>query len=114
MPTISGLRRRGYTPKHFVTLSKQQASAKRENVIDVSLLEYCVREDLNSKASRVMAVLDPIKLSITNYPEGATEMLEAVNNPEDESKGSRRIPFSKNLFIERDDFKEEANRKFFV
>jgi len=113
MPTISGLRRRGYTPEALRNFVETAGVSKRENVIDVSLLEYCVREDLNSKASRVMAVLDPIKLVITNYPEGATEMLEAVNNPEDESKGSRLIPFSKNLFIERDDFKEEANRKYF-
>ena len=113
MPTISGLRRRGYTPQALRNFVETAGVSKRENVIDVSLLEYCVREDLNSKASRVMAVLDPIKLVITNYPEGATEMLEAVNNPEDESKGSRLIPFSKNLFIERDDFKEEANRKYF-
>ncbi|MDC1285471.1 glutamine--tRNA ligase, partial [Flavobacteriaceae bacterium] len=87
--------------------------SKRENVIDASLLEFCVREDLNTKASRVMAVLDPVKLVIINYPEGATEMLEAENNPEDPSKGSRLMPFSKNLFIERDDFKEDANRKYF-
>ena len=113
MPTISGLRRRGYTPEALRNFVETAGVSKRENVIDVSLLEYCVREDLNSKASRVMAVLDPIKLVITNYPEGATEMLEAENNPEDESKGSRLIPFSKNLFIERDDFKEEANRKYF-
>ena len=113
MPTISGLRRRGYTPEALRNFVETAGVSKRQNVIDVSLLEYCVREDLNSKASRVMAVLDPIKLVITNYPEGATEMLEAENNPEDESKGSRLIPFSKNLFIERDDFKEEANRKYF-
>ena len=113
MPTISGLRRRGYTPEALRNFVETAGVSKRENVIDVSLLEYCVREDLNSKASRVMAVLDPIKLVITNYPEGATEMLEAENNPEDESKGSRLIPFTKNLFIERDDFKEEANRKYF-
>lgn len=113
MPTISGLRRRGYTPNSLRNFVETAGISKRENVIDVSLLEFCVREDLNSKASRVMAVLDPVKLVITNYPEGATEMLEAENNPEDSSKGSRLIPFSKNLFIERDDFKEEANRKYF-
>lgn len=113
MPTISGLRRRGYTPlslRHFVETA---GISKRENVIDASLLEFCVREDLNAKASRVMAVLDPVKLVITNYPEGATEMLEAENNPEDPSQGSRLMPFSRNLLIERDDFKEEANRKYF-
>jgi glutaminyl-tRNA synthetase len=113
MPTISGLRRRGYTPQSLRNFVETAGISKRENVIDASLLEFCVREDLNAKASRVMAVLDPVKLVITNYPEGATEMLEAENNPEDPSKGSRLIPFSKNLFIERDDFKEDANRKYF-
>lgn len=113
MPTISGLRRRGYTPQSLRNFVETAGISKRENIIDVSLLEFCVREDLNTKASRVMAVLDPVKLVITNYPEGATEMLEAENNPEDSSKGSRLMPFSKNLLIERDDFKEEANRKYF-
>ena len=113
MPTISGLRRRGYTPQSLRNFVKKAGISNRENVIDASLLEFCVREDLNAKASRVMAVLDPVKLVITNYPEGATEMLEAENNPEDPSKGSRLISFSKNLFIERDDFKEDANRKYF-
>ena len=113
MPTISGLRRRGYTPESLRNFVETAGVSKRENVIDASLLEFCIREDLNKKASRVMAVLDPIKLVITNYPEGATEMLEAENNPEDESKGSRLMPFSKNLYIERNDFKEEANRKYF-
>ncbi|PTM02496.1 MAG: glutamine--tRNA ligase [Candidatus Arcticimaribacter sp.] len=113
MPTISGLRRRGYTPLSLRNFVETAGISKRENVIDASLLEFCVREDLNTKASRVMAVLDPVKLVIINYPEGATEMLEAENNPEDPSKGSRLMPFSKNLFIERDDFKEDANRKYF-
>ena len=113
MPTISGLRRRGYTPQSLRNFVETAGISKRENVIDASLLEFCVREDLNAKASRVMAVLDPVKLVITNYPEGATEMLEAENNPEDPSKGARLMPFSKNLFIERDDFKEDANRKYF-
>ena len=113
MPTISGLRRRGYTPQSLRNFVETAGISKRENVIEASLLEFCVREDLNTKASRVMAVLDPVKLVITNYPEGATEMLEAENNPEDPSKGSRLMPFSKNLFIERDDFKEDANRKYF-
>ena len=113
MPTISGLRRRGYTPQSLRNFVETAGISKRENVIDASLLEFCVREDLNAKASRVMAVLNPVKLVITNYPEGATEMLEAENNPEDPSKGSRLMPFSKNLFIERDDFKEDANRKYF-
>ena len=113
MPTISGLRRRGYTPQSLRNFVETAGISKRENVIDASLLEFCVREDLNAKASRVMAVLNPVKLVITNYPEGTTEMLEAENNPEDPSKGSRLMPFSKNLFIERDDFKEDANRKYF-
>ena len=113
MPTISGLRRRGFTPQSLRNFVKTAGISKRENVIDVSLLEFCVREDLNTKASRFMAVLDPIKLVITNYPEGSTEMLEIENNPEDASQGSRLLPFSKNLFIERNDFKEEANRKYF-
>ena len=113
MPTISGLRRRGFTPQSLRNFVKTAGISKRENVIDVSLLEFCVREDLNTKASRFMAVLDPIKLVITNYPEGSTEMLETENNPEDASQGSRLLPFSKNLFIERNDFKEEANRKYF-
>ena len=113
MPTISGLRRRGYTPQSLRNFVETAGISKRENIIDASLLEFCVREDLNTKASRVMAVLNPVKLVIINYPEGATEMLEAENNPEDPSKGSRLMPFSKNLFIERDDFKEEANRKYF-
>jgi glutaminyl-tRNA synthetase len=113
MPTISGLRRRGYTPnsiKHFI---ERVGVAKRDNVIDVSLLEFCVREDLNKSAPRVMAVLDPIKLIITNYPEGKEEWLDAENNQEDESAGYRKIPFSRELFIDKDDFKEEASNKFF-
>jgi glutaminyl-tRNA synthetase len=113
MPTISGLRRRGYTPQSLRNFVETAGISKRENVIDVSLLEFCVREDLNTKAPRFMAVLDPIKLVITNYPEGSTEKVEAENNPEDASQGSRLLPFSRNLFIERNDFKEEANRKYF-
>jgi len=113
MPTISGLRRRGYTPQSLRNFVETAGISKRENVIDVSLLEFCVREDLNTKAPRFMAVLDPIKLVITNYPEESTEMVEAENNPEDASQGSRLLPFSRNLFIERNDFKEEANRKYF-
>ncbi|MGB2304861.1 MAG: glutamine--tRNA ligase/YqeY domain fusion protein [Flavobacteriaceae bacterium] len=113
MPTISGLRRRGYTPQSLRNFVETAGISKRENVIDVSLLEFCVREDLNTKAPRFMAVLDPIKLVITNYPDGSTEMVEAENNPEDASQGFRSLPFSKNLFIERNDFKEEANRKYF-
>ena len=113
MPTISGLRRRGYTPTSIRNFVEKVGVAKRDNVIDVSLLEFCVREDLNKKAARIMAVLDPIKLVIQNYPEGKEEWLEAENNPEDESAGTRTVPFSQNLYIERDDFKEEANSKYF-
>jgi glutaminyl-tRNA synthetase len=113
MPTISGMRRRGYTPDAIRNFADTIGIAKRENLIDVSLLEFHVREDLNKKAPRVMAVLDPVKVVITNYPEGQEEWLEAENNPEDESAGSRKIPFSREIYIERADFKEEANRKFF-
>ena len=113
MPTISGLRRRGYTPQSLRNFVEKVGVTKRENVIDVSLLESCVREDLNKYANRVMAVLDPIKLIITNYPDNKVELLQAEINPETENSGFREIPFSKELFIERDDFIEEANRKFF-
>lgn len=113
MPTISGLRRRGYTPMSIRNFADTIGIAKRTNLIDVSLLEFCVREDLNKTAPRVMAVLDPVKLVIDNYPEGEEEWLDAENNPEDEAAGSRKVPFSKELYIEREDFKEEANRKFF-
>ena len=113
MPTISGLRRRGYTPESIKNFVDSIGVGKRENVIDVSHLEFNVREDLNKRAPRVMAVLNPIKLVITNYPEGKTEMLEAENNQEDESAGYREVPFSRELYIEQEDFKEEANRKFF-
>jgi len=113
MPTISGLRRRGYTPESIKNFADSIGVGKRENLIDVSHLEFNVREDLNKKVPRIMVVLDPVKLIIDNYPEGMTEMLEAENNQEDESAGSREVPFSKELLIEREDFKEEANRKFF-
>jgi len=113
MPTISGLRRRGYTPESIKNFADSIGVGKRENLIDVSHLEFNVREDLNKKAPRIMVVLDPVKLIIDNYPEGKTEWLEAENNPEDETAGSRQVPFSKELLIERDDFLEEANRKFF-
>ncbi len=113
MPTISGLRRRGYTPASIRKFADTIGIAKRENVIDVSLLEFCIREDLNKTAPRVMGVLDPVKLVITNYEEGKEEWLETENNPEDENAGTRKIPFSRELYIEREDFKEEANRKFF-
>ena len=113
MPTISGLRRRGYTPTSIRNFIDKVGVAKRDNIIDVSLLEFCVREDLNKKEARIMAVLDPIKLVIQNYPEGKEEWLEAENNPEAENAGIRTVPFSRNLYIERDDFKEEANSKYF-
>jgi len=113
MPTISGLRRRGYTPASIRNFAESIGVGKRENLIDVSHLEYNAREDLNKKAPRVMVVLKPIKLVITNYPKGETEWLTAENNPEDEAAGSREVSFSRELYIEKDDFKEEANRKFF-
>lgn len=113
MPTISGLRRRGYTPESVKMFTEKVGVAKRDNVIDIALLEHCVREDLNKKAIRVNAVLDPIKLVITNYPEDKVEMLDTVNNPEDETMGSRTIPFCRELYIERDDFMEEPPKKYF-
>ena len=113
MPTISGLRRRGYTPNSIIKFSEIAGIAKRDNVTDVALLEFCVKDDLNKTAPRVMAVLNPIKLVITNYPDGQEEWLEAENNPEDENAGSRKLPFSKEIFIEKEDFREEANKKFF-
>ena len=113
MPTISGLRRRGYTPNSIRKFVETVGVAKRDNIIDVSLLEFCIREDLNKTAPRVMAVLDPVKLVITNYPEDKLEWLEAENNQEDESAGYRKVPFSSELYIEKEDFKEEASAKFF-
>ncbi|WP_452230552.1 glutamine--tRNA ligase/YqeY domain fusion protein [Lacinutrix sp. MEBiC02404] len=113
MPTISGLRRRGYTPNSIKQFIEKVGVAKRENVIDVSLLEFCIREDLNKTAPRVMAVLDPIKVVITNYPEDKEEWFEAENNPEDAAAGIRKVPFSREIYIEKDDFKEEASDKFF-
>jgi len=112
MPTISGLRRRGYTPDSIRNFSERVGMAKRENTIDVSLLEFSVREDLNLKARRVMAVLNPLKVVITNYPDDQTEELEAINNPEDHSMGTRTLPFSKEIFIDKDDFKEVPPPKF--
>lgn len=113
MSTISGMRRRGYTPMAIRNFADTIGIAKRTNLVDVSVLEFCVREDLNKTAPRVMAVLDPVKLVITNYPEGQEEWLDAENNPEDESAGFRKVPFSRELYIEREDFMEEANRKYF-
>jgi glutaminyl-tRNA synthetase len=113
MSTISGMRRRGYTPNSIVNFANTIGIAKRDNLIDVSLLEFCVREDLNKIAPRVMAVLDPVKLVITNYPENQEVWLEAENNPEEEVMTYRKVPFSKELYIEREDFQEEAHKKFF-
>ncbi len=113
MSTISGMRRRGYTPASIRNFAKTIGIAKRTNLIDVSLLEFCVREDLNKTAPRVMAVLNPVKLVITNYPEGKEEVLDAENSQEDASLGFRKVPFSRELYIEREDFQEEANKKFF-
>ncbi|SFN19507.1 glutaminyl-tRNA synthetase [Paenimyroides ummariense] len=113
MSTISGMRRRGYTPTAIRNFADTIGIAKRDNLIDVSLLEFCVREDLNKITDRVMAVLDPVKLIITNYPEGQEEWLDAENNPEAEELTFRKIPFSRELYIEREDFKEDADKKFF-
>ena len=113
MPTISGLRRRGYTSKAIRKFIETIGVAKRDNIIDMSLLEFCVREDLNTTANRIMAVLDPVKIIINNYPENKTEWLDSENNPENRSSGTRKIPFSKTIFIEREDFKEEAQAKYF-
>ena len=113
MPTISGLRRRGFTPDSIRTFCDRVGIAKRENIIDFSLLEWALRDHLNRVAHRAMAVLDPIKLVITNYPEGQTEELPSENNPEDPAAGTRTMPFSRELWMERDDFREEANRKWF-
>jgi len=113
MPTISGLKRRGYTPDSIKNFADSIGVGKRENLIDVSHLEFNIREDLNKKVPRIMVVLDPVKLIIDNYPEGKVEWLDAENNPEDENAGDRKVPFSKELLIERSDFLEEANRKFF-
>ena len=113
MSTISGMRRRGYPPMAIRNFANTIGIAKRTNLIDVSLLEFCVREELNKSTHRVMAVLNPVKLVITNYPEGNEEWLEAENNPEEEVMTYRKLPFSKELYIEREDFQEEANKKFF-
>lgn len=113
MPTICGFRRRGYTPESIRNFADTIGVAKRENVIDYSLLEYCVREDLNKKALRTMAVLDPVQLIIDNYPEDQVEMMEAVNNPEDSAAGTRKLPFGKKLWIERADFMENPPKNFY-
>lgn len=113
MPTISGMRRLGFTPASIINFIERVGVAKRENLIDIQLLEFFVREDLNKVATRVMTVIDPVKLVITNYPENEEEWLETENNPEDENAGTRTVPFSKEIYIEREDFKEEGNKKFF-
>jgi glutaminyl-tRNA synthetase len=113
MPTVCGLRRRGYTPESIRNFAETIGVAKRDNVIDVGLLEFCIREDLNKKADRIMAVLNPVKIIIDNYPEDTVEEMEAVNNPEDESKGKRLVPFSREIYIEREDFMEDPPKKFF-
>jgi glutaminyl-tRNA synthetase len=113
MPTIAGLRRRGYTPAAIRNFCERVGVAKRENVIDVGLVEFCVREDLNANAPRVMGVLDPLRVVIDNYPEGQDESFETANSPDDPSMGTRKVPFGKTIFIERDDFMEEPPKKFF-
>jgi glutaminyl-tRNA synthetase len=113
MPTICGFRRRGYTPEAIRDFCERIGVAKADSIVDVALLEHCLREDLNRRAPRVMAVLRPLKVVITNYPEGQTEELDAVNNPEDPAAGTRAVPFSRELFIEREDFMEEPPKKFF-
>ncbi len=113
MPTIAGMRRRGFPPAAIREFCNRAGIAKRDNLIEIDLLEFCVREELNKKARRVMAVLDPVKLVLANYPEGQVEWLETENNPEDENAGSRSLPFSRELYIERDDFMEEPPKNYF-
>jgi glutaminyl-tRNA synthetase len=113
MPTISGLRRRGYTPESIRNFCARIGVAKKENVIDMAQLEHAIREDLNKRASRVMAVLSPLKVVITNYPEGQVEEVDVINNPEDAGAGTRKVPFSRELYIEQDDFREDPPKKFF-
>jgi len=113
MPTITGLRRRGYTPESIRNFCARIGVAKKENVIDMAQLEHSIREDLNRRALRVMTVLNPLKVVITNYPEGQVEEVDVINNPEDIAAGTRKVPFSRELFIERDDFREDPPKKFF-
>jgi glutaminyl-tRNA synthetase len=113
MPTLSGLRRRGYTPEAIRDFAERAGVAKSESTVEIQLLEYCIRQDMNQRAQRVMAVLDPLKVVITNYPEGQVEQMEAVNNQEDPSAGTRPVPFSRELYIEREDFMEDPPKKFF-
>jgi glutaminyl-tRNA synthetase len=113
MPTLSGLRRRGYTPESIRDFCARIGVAKKENVIDVAQLEHSIREDLNRRAARVMGVLRPLKVVLTNYPEGQVEHVDVINNPEDESAGTRKVPFARELYIEREDFMEDPPKKFF-
>jgi glutaminyl-tRNA synthetase len=113
MPTVSGLRRRGYTPDSIRDFADKIGVAKRDSTVDMALLEYCIREDLNKRAPRAMAVLRPLRVVIENYPDGGGEMLDAVNNPEDAGAGTRKVPFSKILYIEKDDFREDPPKEFF-
>jgi glutaminyl-tRNA synthetase len=113
MPTISGLRKRGYTPESIRNFCERIGVAKRNNVVDIANLEHAIREDLNLRAPRVMAVLNPVKVVIENYPEGQSEEVDVINNPEDSSAGTRKVPFSRELYIERDDFMENPPKKFF-
>ncbi|KPJ57975.1 MAG: glutamine--tRNA ligase, partial [Planctomycetes bacterium DG_58] len=113
MPTLRGLRRRGYSPEAIRSFCKRIGVAKTDSVVDIRLLEHCLREDLNRTSLRVMAVLHPLRLVIDNYPEGKTEEMDAVNNPEDEGAGTRKVPFSRVLYIERDDFMEQPPKKFY-
>ncbi|MDD3050135.1 MAG: glutamine--tRNA ligase/YqeY domain fusion protein [Candidatus Cloacimonetes bacterium] len=113
MPTLAGFRRRGYTPEAIRDFCERIGVAKRESIVDLALLEHCLREDLNKRAPRYMAVLNPLKMVITNYPDDLVEEIEAINNPEDESQGKRIVPFSKIVYIEREDFMEEPPKKFF-
>ena len=113
VPTLAGMRRRGYTPASIRMFIERVGMAKKENLIDMALFEYCIREDLNKTTPRVLSVLQPLKVVITNYPEGLVERMEAVNNPEDPSAGARQIPFSRELYIERDDFMEEPSKGYF-
>ena len=113
LPTLSGLRRRGYTPESIRDFCARVGVAKKENVIDMGVLEHCVREDLNARAPRAMAVLSPLKVVITNYPAGASEEMDVVNHPDDASAGTRKVPFSREIYVERDDFMEDPPKKFF-
>ena len=113
MPTISGLRRRGYTAESIRNFCERIGVAKTDSIIDIALLEHCIRDDLNKSTPRVMGVLRPLRVVIDNYPEGQTEELDAINNPEDPDMGTRKVPFSRVLYIEQDDFREDPPQKFF-